>query len=71
MYKIESGVPLLLSREERYPFGSLEIGQSFVFQPHDVHAVRSAAQWVGKKLERKFSVKKCKAEGVGRCWRIS
>ena len=70
-YIIKNGFPLLPSREERYPFGALEIGQCFEFQLHQVGEVRSAAQYVGKKLGRSFSVRKDKSAGVGRCQRTA
>ncbi len=61
----------LPSREQRYPFGALEVGERFDFQLHDSAAVRSAAQWVGKKLARKFSVRKDRERGIGVCIRLS
>jgi hypothetical protein len=70
-YIIKNGVPLLPSREQRYPFGELEVGQSFEFQLHQMAELRSAAQWVGKKLARKFAVRKDRVAGVGRCWRVA
>jgi len=70
-YIVKNGVPLLPSRENRYPFSMLDVGQCFEFQVHQVAEVRSAAQWVGKKLARSFSVRKDKAAGVGRCQRTA
>lgn len=71
MYTIDSGVPILPSREQRYPFAELAVGESFSFQLHEVKEIRSAAQYIGKKYNKKFSVRKDKADGVGRCWRVS
>lgn len=71
MYKIESNIPCLPSRQERYPFLLLEVGQSFGFQLHQLKDIRSSAQWVAKKHGLKFSVRKSKAEGIGRCWRTA
>lgn len=61
----------LPSREQRYPFAALEVGERFDFQLHDIAAVRSAAQHVGKKLGRKFSVRKDRERGIGACVRVA
>lgn len=68
-YKIEEGVPLK-SRlgYNKYPFGEMEIGDSF-FSNADRTLVSSAASWYGKRNGRKYSTRK---DGTGfRVWRIA
>lgn len=70
-YAIVRGVPVLPNREQRYPFALLSVGDRFEFGLHELLDVRSAAQYVGKKLGRRYSVRKDKAAGVGFCQRVA
>ena len=70
-YIIVKGVPVLPNREQRYPFSALEVGDRFNFALHEMAEVRSASQYVGKKLQRKFSVKKDRLLGLAFCQRIA
>lgn len=69
-FAIHRAVGLPKSRENLYPFAELEVGDAFEFQVHCIAEVRSAAQWVGKKRNRKFAVRKNKANGTAMCIRI-
>lgn len=70
-FNIHRAVGLPKSREQAYPFAELEVGDAFEFQVHCIAEVRSAAQWVGKKHNRKFSVRKHKANGTALCIRVA
>lgn len=53
----------------RYPFRSMEVGESFD-APLEMHGlVKNAAVVWGRRNERKFSTRK--VDGLTRCWRIA
>jgi len=59
-YKIEKGVPL---PKGRYPFPTMEVGDSFEFSD-SLSSVRSAASYWGRTHGQKFTARK------NRCWRV-
>jgi len=68
-YKIEKGIPL--QREHTlYPFGEMEIGDSFAVAADvtERRRVVSSAHSYGKKNGKKFSTRK--TEDGYRCWRV-
>lgn len=70
-YLIVKGIPVLPNREQRYPFAALDVGDRFEFGRHEIEDVRSASQYVGKKLGRKFSVRKDRVSGLAFCQRVA
>lgn len=70
-FNIVRNVGIPKTREQSFPFSDLEVGDAFEFQVHYVSEIRSAAQWVGKKHGKKFSVRKDKKTGVGLCLRVA
>lgn len=71
MHIINSEYKPLPTREQRYPFHQLEVGQSFDFKLYEVSFVRGGAYQASKKTGKKFTVRKIKDEGCGRCFRIA
>jgi hypothetical protein len=71
--RIDRNVPLPVGRNFRrtkYPFASMEVGDSFVFPASaNESSARSQSNVAGRKSGRKFSVRKTEA-GL-RCWRIA
>lgn len=66
--KIEKGVPMPKSGRKKYPFGQMEVGDSFYTENH-FRTVAPSACGYGQRHGKKFSVRK---EGEGtRCWRIA
>lgn len=66
-YKIEKGVPLIRPRGS-YPFGEMEVGDSFAISSAQRKNVSAAAAAYGKSHGRKYAVRK---SVIGaRCWRI-
>lgn len=71
-FKIDKNVPMPAPYSRtKYPFRLMEIGDSFVI-PDGVarQYISSYAANAGKRLGRKFSVRKA-ADGSVRCWRVS
>jgi hypothetical protein len=70
-FVIEKGIPKPEGRRglKKYPFGDMEIGDSFFVPSDKYRAVINASQIYGKRWERKFSV--AKVDGGARCWRIA
>jgi hypothetical protein len=75
MYQIEKNVPLPLrpkqGRPAKYPFATMSVGDSFFVSIGGVveTSFRNVAAQAGKRLGRKFSVKK-NHDGF-RVWRVS
>lgn len=70
MVNIEKNVPQPPFHRTKYPWRSMEIGDSFALPPsvsQKSFAAQAAA--TGKKLSRKFSVRVTEQGGL-RCWRI-
>ena len=67
--KFETGIPVPPTRH-KWPFGQMEVGQSFIIPADTVKACRaSATQYAMKHAGVKFTVR-----AVGnkfRCWRIA
>lgn len=68
-YVIEKNVPMPVSRQgkKRWPFGIMEVGDSFGFEPENQKKVAGAAAAYGRKHGKKYSVHK--TESGPRCWR--
>lgn len=77
---IERGVPMPESRQYKYPFADLEVGDSFTIplsgqisrHGEDLSSVRlrSAASAFGRKYGGRFLVRVNKTSGVVRCWKV-
>jgi len=69
-YRIEKGVALPTGNgRKRYPFGEMEVGDSFGFKVDELMRVRAASSYFGTRNGRKYSARK---DGSGyRCWRVA
>jgi len=74
-FVIEKGIPIperrrgnLGGASNRYPFGQMEVGDSF-FCPGASSSVEAAANLYGKRSDRKFSARY--VEGGTRIWRTA
>ena len=70
-YKIETGIDLPQNssgRHRKYPFGDMNVGDSFVFAAADLEKLRSATSYYGSRIQKKFSIRKI--VGGYRCWRV-
>lgn len=70
-FKIDKDVPIISSDtvKLRWPFGEMEVGDSFLI-PEDIKPrVISAASYYGLRHKKKFSIRKT-TDGY-RCWRIA
>lgn len=69
-YVVESGVPLVPSRQARrkYPFHGMKVGDSFVITELERGRVSVAACWHTKRYGPKFSIRKRNKET--RVWRV-
>lgn len=67
-FRIEKGVPY--PETVRYKFKAMMVGDSF--WANDERGLRNSADNAGRRLKRKFSVRKIKEDGVWgfRCWRV-
>jgi hypothetical protein len=70
-FKIEKNVPVTDNRSHRavYPFGQLEVGDSFPLGNAILENVRAAASYYGTRHGKKFTVRKTPAGS--RCWRVA
>jgi hypothetical protein len=71
--RVDKNVPLpRRAIFDAYPFGSMEIGDSFVVSEDEIKRVRNAAHWYGKFNEpAKFKTRRIKPdEPIFRCWRV-
>jgi hypothetical protein len=64
-YKIEKGIPIA---KNGYPFGEMEVGDSFLAEAKLLQRVRFAASKFGKDHNKKFATRQV-PEGV-RVWRV-
>lgn len=70
IYEVEKNVPMTRKSDAVYPFGKMEVNDSFRFDgdEKDVKTVRSAASMHAARTGSKFSVKK---DGESyRVWRV-
>jgi hypothetical protein len=72
-FKIEKNVPCMPWIERKYPFNSMEVGDSFLIPdptPEDIKKIRSAASVYGTRYKKKFSTQRDSEKlGSYRCWR--
>lgn len=72
-FKIDHDVPMPYGKHgnTKYPFQSMEVGDSFLF-PQDNGKTRNAAIGYGRRKGMKFTVR-CvdPVKGEYRCWRIA
>lgn len=54
----------------KYPFNTMEVGDSFEINGHAPDKVRNSAYAFGRMNNRKFAVRQT-GEGSYRCWRIA
>jgi hypothetical protein len=70
-YKVDKRVPLPNSvKRNQYPFGEMEVGHSFMFDPAEYLKVASAGSYYGKRNNKKFSIRNLR-DGTYRCWRVA
>jgi hypothetical protein len=71
--KIEKNIPIPApgTRGGVYPFGQMEVGDSFLagLSSQDKLKAASASHWFGKRNSKKFSV--LKTDGGFRVWRVA
>lgn len=66
MFPVEKGIPLPEKAERnKWPFGAMEVGDSFAFPPELSRTVRNAASSYQRNREVKFTIRE------GRCWRTA
>lgn len=72
MYKITKGIPLpTRSNNHLYPFGDMEVGDSFEVEAGKKDTVSGASlHYAAKNKGKKFSTRKM-PDGSYRCWRVS
>jgi hypothetical protein len=68
MFKVEKGVPHP-GKGGKYPWSTMEIGESFFVPDSDGGAPHTAAHAAGRRLGRKFTTKK--VDGGRRVWRVA
>lgn len=69
-FKIEKGVPPpVRTGRISWPFGEMEVGDSFSLEPLEYLRIASAASYYGSRHNMKFSVRK--DGGEYRCWRVA
>lgn len=68
-YKIEKNIETPASVGNKYPFGEMEVGDSFKFPKSEIYKIRTAASFYGKRKNKKFTVRKINNEEF-RVWRI-
>lgn len=67
MYEIDKGIEIPQPRSE-YPFGEMEIGDSFLAPKEKIKGVRAAASEYGKRKSKRFMTRT--VEGGVRVWRV-
>lgn len=70
-FKIDKKIPypeIPSSYRNRYPFRSMNVGDSFALGTDELLHVRTASAWFGRRNDMKFSTRK--HDGAYRCWRI-
>lgn len=69
-FAIDSHIPVPTQQSScKYPYGSLEVGQSFLAADGNASSIRSGASQFGKRNNKKFRVSKTR-EGI-RVWRTA
>lgn len=68
-FEIEKNVVRPASRTNKYPFGDMDIGDSFRMPIEQKHHVQTASYHYGRYHNKKFSVREF--DGDCRCWRIA
>jgi hypothetical protein len=72
-YKIEKKVPIpnkLYTKQPKWPFREMEIGDSFVLPESEVKNARSSAYQLHIRTGLKFIIRLNRDNGEYRCWRI-
>lgn len=74
MAKIDKDIPVPKANRynTKYPFGELDVGDSFFWSETPVERTRNAAFNYGKAHGKKFMTRTCEESGVKGCrvWRI-
>lgn len=71
LYHIESGlVSPDSTRFDKYPFGKMEVGDSFALPSKESNRVSMSATQYFKRHGARFTVRKVDSE-THRCWRVS
>jgi hypothetical protein len=71
-FVVEPGVaiPPIRRHTVKYPFATMEVGDSFTCGVEDYNSVRVGCHIHGKKYGKKFSTRRTPSGGL-RCWRIA
>ena len=72
--KIEKGVPMVsvartIGRPPKYPFGGMDVWDSFPISNEDLDSARSQSRRMARLLGRKFQIDR-DASGSWRAWRV-
>jgi hypothetical protein len=66
---VDTGIPLMPSQRNSYPYRSMAVGDSFYVANRSLGTMRTSNSRAGKALGRKF-VAKGEGEGI-RVWRVA
>lgn len=69
-FKIEKGVPAP-GRRTKYPFGEMEVGDSFFVEHGNASALSNAACSYARYWKKPFKYSARRVDGGARIWRIS
>jgi hypothetical protein len=72
-FVIDKSIPLpgvRIRTVGKYPFGDMEVGDSFEFDESRQKSVRAASSSFAKYHGKQFTVSCRKGTGKGRCWRV-
>lgn len=69
-YAIEKGIPIpdITTREAKYPFRDMGVGDSFLAPKHQAGTIRAAAAYYRRRHHLKFLIKHVESDQV-RVWR--
>ena len=74
MYTIEKGIPAPkdVKREAKYPFGQMEVNDSFTAPKHLASTIRAASAYYRRRYQKRFIVRPDeKLQDMVRIWRIA
>lgn len=68
-FKVEPGVEMPPPRRGKYPFTTMQVGDSFSFDRSVLKAIQAAAHGYGKRNGVEFTCRQVGTD-VWRCWRV-
>ena len=73
MIKVEQNIPLADGKQwsAKYPWKTMEVGQSFYLAGGNLDTMRSGCSSAGKRLNRKFVARRADRDGGIRVWRLA